>query len=566
MKQSLTLIPTLREIPSDIEVNSHIMLLRAGYLRQSVNGVYSYLPLAIRLLKKLIAMISEDMENLNAVEIRLPILQPRENLEQSHRVNQNEHEIFMLKDSQQRELILSPGHEEAMTILLHEEVKSYKRFPLVFYEVQTKFKDESRPRYGLLRSREQMAKNAYSFHSEEESLTNFYDQISQVYRIFLSKLGLTYEIVEAGLQHLGPKESFIIDSEFGETVVAYSNESNYQSKLEVAKVINRDVPSEEPMLPIEKIESINVKTIEEVCEFFNIEANRCIKSLVIKADDTFVVVLVRGDHHINLVKLSDILKASNVRLADDSEVRELLNCSIGSIGPIKLPIDVKVIADWTIQTIRNGVAGANEDGYHYCNVNPERDFAINCYEDIRYIKEGEPSPDGQGTIHFKKGIEVGCISKHHSFLSEKLEANFIDEKDLLNPILMGSYQLNLSKLLAVMAEIYQDQDGFIWPKQLSPYDLHIIPVNRNDEVQFELATQLYHILTSYHFDVLFDDRDESVGVKFVDSDLIGLPVRITIGKRASEGIVEVKIRKTGEIFEWAKEELIDHLNEYFRSN
>ena len=566
MKQSLTLIPTLREIPSDIEGDSHKMLLRAGYIRQSINGVYSFLPLAIRVLNKFITMIREEMENLNAVEIRLPILQPFENLEQSHWIDRNQHEIFTLKDSQQRELILSPSHEEAMTILLHDEVKSYKRFPLVFYEVQTKFKDESRPRYGLLRSREQMVKNAYSFHSEEESLMSFYDQIAQVYRIFLSKLGLHYELVEADLQHLGQKEAFIIDSEFGETVVAYSTESNFQSKLEYTKVINHDAPPEQPMLPIEKVESINVKTMEEVCHFFNIEATQCIKSIVIKADDTFVVVLVRGDHQINLFKLSNILNAKTVRYADETEVSELLNCSLSSIGPIKLPIDVKVIADLAIQNIRNGVSGANEDGYHYCNVNPERDFAVNFYEDIRYVNEGEPSPDGQGILQFKKGIEVGFIRKHHSRVSEKLEANFIDENDLLNPILMGSYQLNLSKLLAVMAEIYQDKEGFVWPKQISPYDLHLIPVNQNDEVQMELATQLYNILTSYHFDVLFDDRDESVGVKFVDSDLIGLPVRVTIGKRASEGIVEVKIRKTGEVFEWAKEELIDRLNEFFRTS
>ncbi|MBD8025735.1 proline--tRNA ligase [Ureibacillus sp. Re31] len=568
MKQSLTLIPTLREMPSDIEVKSHKMLLRAGFLRQSTSGVYSYLPLAKRVLNKLEKMISEEMEKLGAIEITLPSLQPKDILQHSFRFNEKDEEVLHLKDRNERQLILAPSHEEVMTQLMRDEIKSYKKLPITFYQIQSKFRDESRPRFGLLRSKEFLMKAAYSYHATEESLETTYLQMSEVYSNILSRLGLYYEVVDADTRSIGglKAQEFIIASENGETTIAYSDESNYASNIEVAPVVSTYPSSEKPMNPLEKVETPQVKTIEEVCSFFTKEQTDCMKSIVFNVDGEFVVVLVRGDHQINPIKLRNVLKAHSLSLATEEEIQQLLGCTLGSIGPIKLPVNVKVVADLAIQSIRNGIAGANEDGYHYINVNPERDFAINSYEDIRYIQEGDPSPDGNGTIRLKKGIEVGHIRMSGTELTEKFNANFIDENGQSKPMYMGSFGLGISRLLAVMAEMYQDDHGFVWPKQFSPYDVHLIPVNINDEVQFDLASQLYHILTSYHFDVLFDDRDERAGVKFIDSDLIGLPVRVTIGKRASEGIVEVKIRRTGEIFEWAKEELIDRLNEYFRSH
>lgn len=568
MKQSSTLIPTLREVPSEIEGKSHEMLVRAGYLRQSTSGVYSYLPLAKRVLKKLEKLISEEMEQLGAIEIGLPILLPIEQIEPQLPFVSDRNEVLELNDRNERKLTLAPSHEAAITLLMHDEIKSYKKLPLIFYQIHTKFRDENRPRQGLLRSREFILQEAYSFHEDRDSLEATYNQMAQVYSSILTKLGLYYQVVEAdaGTAEENEAQELVVSSDNGDSIIAYSNESNYASNIEVTKVVNSYIPSELPMQPLEKVDTPNVKTIEEVCGFLQIDEAECIKSLVFNADGELVVVLARGDHHINPIKLRNVLQAKTLQLANETEIMQLIGCSLGSIGPIKLPVTVSVIADLAVQTIRNGVAGANEDGYHFINVNPERDFAINRYEDIRYIKEGDPSPDGIGTILFKRGIEVGYVSKLGTYVSEQLDAKFINENGQSQPMIMGSYGLGVSRLLAVLAENYQDENGFVWPKQFSPYDIHLIPISINDEVQLNLATELYHILTSYRFEVLFDDRDERAGVKFVDADLVGLPVRVTIGKRAHEGIVEVKLRRTGETFEWAKEELVDRLNEFFRSN
>jgi len=566
MKQSSTLIPTLRDMSSDIEVKSQKMLLRAGYIRQSASGVYSYLPLAKRVLNKLEKMIHQEMETLGAVEVSLPTLQGQDVQEQSINFDVDQEELLQITNRNKQNLILAASHEEAITMLIREGIQSYKRLPITLYQIQAKYRDEKNTRLGLLKSREFLTKDSYSFHVNDESVEDSFNNIKQAYSNILSKLGLHYEIIEADSGTGVEAIEFIIASEIGETVIAYSNESRFAANIEVAQVINNVVPSDIPMKSLEKVATPNVKTIEDVSAFFNIEETNCIKSLVFNIDGEFVVVLVRGDHQINPYKLRKVLNANSIYLATEEQVQELLGCQVGSIGPMKLPIDVKVVADYAIQSIRNGIAGANEDGYHYMNVTPERDFAISSYEDLRYIKEGDPSPDGQGTILFKRGIEVGKISKLGTSLSEKLKANYIDENGQSLPILMNSYYLGISRLLAVIAENFQDDNGFVWPKHFSPYELHLIPVNTNDEVQLNLANELYNILTFYQFEVLFDDRDERAGVKFIDADLIGLPVRITVGKRASDGIVEVKVRNTGETFEWPKEELIDHLNEIFRTN
>ncbi|HWK23725.1 MAG TPA: proline--tRNA ligase [Ureibacillus sp.] len=566
MKQSSTLIPTLRDMSSDIEVKSQKMLLRAGYIRQSASGVYSYLPLAKRVLNKLEKMIHQEMETLGAVEVSLPTLQGQDVQEQSINFDVDQEELLQITNRNKQNLILAASHEEAITMLIREGIQSYKRLPITLYQIQAKYRDEKNTRLGLLKSREFLTKDAYSFHVNDESVEDSFNNIKQAYSNILSKLGLHYEIIEADAGTGVEAIEFIIASEIGETVIAYSNESRFAANIEVAQVINNVVPSDIPMKSLEKVATPNVKTIEDVSAFFNIEETNCIKSLVFNIDGEFVVVLVRGDHQINPYKLRKVLNANSIYLATEEQVQELLGCQVGSIGPMKLPIDVKVVADYAIQSIRNGIAGANEDGYHYMNVTPERDFAISSYEDLRYIKEGDPSPDGQGTILFKRGIEVGKISKLGTSLSEKLKATYIDENGQSLPIVMNSYYLGISRLLAVIAENFQDDNGFVWPKHFSPYELHLIPVNTNDEVQLNLANELYNILTFYQFEVLFDDRDERAGVKFIDADLIGLPVRITVGKRASDGIVEVKVRNTGETFEWPKEELIDHLNEIFRTN
>ncbi|WP_223552617.1 proline--tRNA ligase [Lysinibacillus sphaericus] len=568
MKQSKTLIPTLREVPADAEVKSHKQLLRAGFIRQNTSGVYSYLPLAKRVLTKIENIIREEMEAINSIELLMPALQSAELWQESGRWEKYGPELMRLKDRHDRDFALGPTHEEVITTLVRDEIKSYKKLPLTLYQIQTKFRDEKRPRFGLLRGREFIMKDAYSFHATRESLDETYDDMYRAYSNIFSRLGLNYRAVIADAGSIGGKgtHEFMVLSEIGEDTIAYSDTSNYAANIEMAEVIVDYQPSDEALKDLEKVATPDQKTIEEVSAYLNVEPSTVIKSLVFDVDGELVVVLARGDHEINDIKLKNALNADSVELASEEAIRNLLGCGVGSIGPVKLPVDIKVVADNAIKSIRNGVAGANEDGFHLVSVNPERDFAVNEYLDIRFIQVGDPSPDGQGTIKFAEGIEVGHIFKLGTTYSAKMNGTFLDEQGKTQPFIMGCYGIGVSRILAAVAEHFQDENGFIWPTQLSPYDIHVVPVNTKDETQVALADELYGLLKSYRYDVLLDDRAERAGVKFADADLIGLPVRVTVGKKATEGIVEVKFRQTGETFEWKKEEVIDRLNEFFRKN
>lgn len=568
MKQSLTFIPTLREVPADAEVKSHQVLLRAGFIRQNASGIYSYLPLARKLLAKIERVIREELEAVNAQELLMPAMQSAELWQESGRWEKYGPELMRFKDRHNRDFALGPTHEEVVTTLVRDEIKSYKKLPLTLYQIQTKFRDEKRPRFGLLRGREFIMKDAYSFHATRESLDATYEDMYRAYSNIFTRLGLNFRAVIADAGSIGGKgtHEFMVLSEIGEDTIAYSDSSDYAANIEMAEVVVDYKAGDAAMKELEKAATPDVKTIEEVSSFLEIPADHCIKSLVFKIDDELVVVLARGDHEINDIKLKNALGADSVELAEEAEIKELLGCTIGSIGPVKLPVNVKVVADHAIKSIRNGVAGANEDGFHFVNVNPERDFAINSYEDIRFIQEGDPSPDGQGTIKFAEGIEVGHIFKLGTTYSEKMNATFLDENGKAQPFIMGCYGIGVSRILAAIAENFQDEKGFVWPKQLAPYDVHLVPVNTKDEAQVQLADELYGLLKSFRYDVLYDDRAERAGVKFADADLIGLPVRVTVGKKAAEGLVEVKFRQSGETFEWAKEEVIDRLNEFFSIN
>ncbi len=568
MKQSKTFIPTLREVPADAEVKSHKQLLRAGFIRQNTSGVYSYLPLAKRVLTKIENIIREEMEAINSIELLMPSLQSAELWQESGRWEKYGPELMRLKDRHERDFALGPTHEEVITTLVRDEIKSYKKLPLTLYQIQTKFRDEKRPRFGLLRGREFIMKDAYSFHASRESLDETYDDMYRAYSNIFSRLGLNYRAVIADAGSIGGKgtHEFMVLSEIGEDTIAYSDTSNYAANIEMAEVLVDYQPSDEALNELEKVPTPDQKTIEEVSAFLNVEPSKVIKSLVFDVDGELVVVLARGDHEINDIKLKNALDAGSVELASEAAIRDLLGCGVGSIGPVKLPVDIKVVADNAIKSIRNGVAGANEDGFHLVNINPERDFAVNEYVDIRFIQEGDPSPDGQGMIKFAEGIEVGHIFKLGTTYSAKMNGTFLDEQGKAQPFIMGCYGIGVSRILAAVAEHFQDDNGFVWPTQLAPYDIHVVPVNTKDETQFALADELYGLLKSYRYDVLLDDRAERAGVKFADADLIGLPVRITVGKKATEGIVEVKFRQTAETFEWKKEEVIDRLNEFFRKH
>jgi prolyl-tRNA synthetase len=567
MKQSLTFIPTLRETPADADVKSHQLLLRSGFIRQNTSGIYSFLPLGKRVLQKIESIVREEMDAINGVEVLMPAMQQAELWQETGRWYSYGPELMRLKDRHSREFALGATHEEVITSLLRDEIKSYKKLPLTLYQIQTKFRDEKRPRFGLLRGREFLMKDAYSFHATRESLDQTYEDMVQAYTNIFTRLGLNFRAVIADSGAIGGKDTheFMVLSEIGEDTIAYSDTSDFAANIEMAEVNVSYEASTEELLEAEKIATPDQKTIEQVTAFLNVEAERCIKTLVFNVDGELVLVLARGDHEINDIKVKNALQAKVVEFATEEEVQNLLHCESGSLGPVRIPVGTKVIADHAVAAVRNGITGANENGFHLKNVNPGRDFAIDQYEDLRFIMEGDPSPDGNGTIVFAKGIEVGHVFKLGTTYSEPMNGTFLDDNGRSQPFIMGCYGIGVSRVMAAVAEQFQDEKGFIWPTAVSPYDVHLVPVNTKDEVQVEMADDLYKLMKSYRYDVLYDDRAERAGVKFADSDLIGLPIRITVGKKAVEGLVEVKIRKTGETFEWKKEEIIDHLQSFFAS-
>ncbi|WP_175989049.1 proline--tRNA ligase [Bacillus sp. Marseille-Q1617] len=561
MKQRNTLIPTLRETPADAEIKSHQLLLRAGYIRQNASGIYSFLPLGKKVLKKVEDIVREELDAVGAAELLMPALQPSELWKESGRWGTYGPELMRMNDRHDREFALGATHEEMITSIIRDEIKSYKRLPLTLYQIQTKYRDEKRPRFGLLRGREFVMKDAYSFHSSPESLDETYEQIFQAYTNIFTRCGLNFRAVIADSGAMGGKDTheFMVLSEVGEDTIAYSDQSTYAANIEMAEVIDSYSRSNQEMLAVEKVSTPDVKTIEDVAAFLDAGKENCIKSLLFKVDEEYVLVLSRGDHEINDIKVKNFMNANLVELASAEETKEILGCEFGSIGPCALGDKVKIVADQAVRYIRNGVAGANEEGNHLINVNPERDFHVSEYGDLRFIQEGDPSPDGKGTIVFAKGIEVGHVFKLGTRYSDAMNSTYLDENGRAQSIIMGCYGIGVSRTLAAVAEQFNDDNGLVWPSNLAPYDLHLIPINLKDEHQAALAHELYEEFGKHRYDVLMDDRAERPGVKFADSDLIGLPVRVTVGKKASEGIVEVKVRKTGEMLEVHKDELMSTL-------
>ncbi|MGG3942444.1 proline--tRNA ligase [Peribacillus psychrosaccharolyticus] len=560
MKQTMTLIPTLRETPADAEIKSHQLLLRAGFMRQNSSGVYSFMPLGIRVLQKIETIVREEMENAGAVELLMPALQQAEFWQESGRWYSYGPELMRLKDRNNREFALGATHEEVITSLVRDEVKSYKRLPLTVYQIQTKFRDEKRPRFGLLRGREFIMKDAYSFHANQESLDEVYQRLFTAYTNIFTRCGVDFRAVIADSGAMGGKDTheFMVLSEVGEDTIAYSDTSDYAANVEMAPVILTKEKSTETENPLEKIETPGQKTIEDVASFLNVSQQQCIKTLLFKVDDKYVAVLVRGDHEVNDIKLKNFYDAGSVELASPAETQEILGCPVGSLGPVGLK-EVEILADQEVEFLVNAVTGANEEDFHYINVNPNRDFEVSQYTDLRFIQEGDVSPDGEGTIKFAKGIEVGHVFKLGTRYSEAMNAVYLDENGRSQPMIMGCYGIGVSRTLAAVAEQFNDDKGLLWPANLAPYQVHLIPVNMKDDTQAAVAEELYQDLKAQGLAVLMDDRKERAGVKFADSDLIGIPVRVTVGKKAADGILEVKIRKTGEVLEVNKAELAETL-------
>ena len=559
MKQSQMLIPTLRDVPADAEIKSHQLLLRAGYIRKNASGVYSYLPLGKKVLSNIEQIVREEMENAGAMEMLMPALQPAELWQETGRWSNFGPELMRLNDRHGREFALGATHEEVITSLVRDEVNSYKKLPLMLYQIQTKFRDEKRPRFGLLRGREFVMKDAYSFHSSYESLDEAYERMVTAYSNIFTRCGLNFRAVIADSGAMGGKDTheFMVLSDVGEDTIAYSNESDFAANIEMAPVKVDYEKKEEPLQELKKVSTSDQKTIEEVSTFLKVTEKSCMKSLLFKVDEKYVLVVVRGDHEVNDVKVKNLYDANVVEMASEQDVLSLLGCPFGSIGPVGVPDEVEVVADYAVEVMTNGVCGANEEGFHYLNVNPERDFSVSQYADLRFIQEGDPSPDGQGTIQFAKGIEVGHVFKLGTFYSESMNATFLDENGKSNPMIMGCYGIGVSRTMSAIVEQYHDDNGMVWPTSVTPFDVHIIPINVKKEEQKKLADQLYDTLKTENIRVLYDDRKERPGVKFADSDLFGFPLRITVGKRANEGIVELKMRKSGETLEVSVDHLIE---------
>ena len=546
MKQSKVFIPTMREVPAEAEALSHRLLLKAGLIKQSTSGIYSYLPLATRVLNNISKIVREEMESIDAVEILMPALQQAELWEESGRWGAYGPELMRLKDRNGREFALGPTHEEVVTSLVRDELKSYKRLPLTLFQIQSKYRDEKRPRFGLLRGREFIMKDAYSFHADEESLDATYQDMYNAYSRIFKRVGINARPVVADSGAIGGNHTheFMALSEIGEDTIVYSNESDYAANIEKAEVIYYPSEKHTETAELSNIETPNVKTAQELADFLNRPLDEIIKTMIFKVDGEFMMILIRGHHELNDVKLKAYFGTDNVEMASQDEIVNLVGANPGSIGPIHNK-EIKIYADNYVKDLNNLVIGANEDGYHYVNANVERDFNIDEYGDFRFILEGEMLSDGSGKAQFAEGIEVGQVFKLGTKYSEAMNATFLDNQGKAQPLIMGCYGIGISRTLSAIVEQNNDENGIIWPKSVTPFDLHLITINPKKDDQRELGDQLYAQLND-KFDVLYDDRKERAGVKFNDADLIGLPLRVVVGKRAEEGVVEVKQRLNGE--------------------
>ncbi|KRN10933.1 prolyl-tRNA synthetase [Liquorilactobacillus mali KCTC 3596 = DSM 20444] len=557
MKQSKILIPTIKEVPSDAEALSHKLMLRAGYVKQITAGMYAYLPLAHKVLMKIQQIIREEMDAIDAVEMLVPAVIPAELWQESGRYETYGPAMFKLKDRHERDFILGPTHEETFTSIIRDSIKSYKKLPLTLYQIQMKYRDENRPRFGLLRGREFLMFDGYSFHATQGSLDTVYNQMESAYQNIFERCGLNFRSIigDAGAMGGNDSKEYMAIADIGEDTIVYSDGSDYAANLEMAKNLRASKISHESKRDLKKVPTPNAKTVEEVAEFLETPVDNVLKTLLLYADEKPTVVLLRGIDELNEVKLKNFLGADEIRMATQEETVKILGTGFGSVGPIGISKNLRVVADIDVEKMSNGICGANEDGYHFINVNAPRDYEVDDYVDLRMVHEGETSPDGQGSLKFTRGIEIGHIFKLGTRYSNDLKADVLDENGRQVPVIMGCYGIGVSRLLSAIIEQNSDENGIIWPQTIAPFDIHVVPVNSKNATQVKLANEVTSDLQSAGYSVLIDDRKERAGVKFADSDLMGLPVRVTIGKKAEEGIVEVKLRRNGETVEVRREEL-----------
>ncbi|KUK32673.1 MAG: Proline--tRNA ligase [Thermoanaerobacterales bacterium 50_218] len=564
MRVTQTLIPTLREVPAEADTVSHQLLLRAGMLRKVASGIYTLLPLGYRVVMKIEQIIREEMNRAGGVELLMPIIQPAEIWHETGRWDVYGPEMFRLRDRHGRDFCLGPTHEELITDIIRNEVKSYRQLPLLLYQIQNKYRDEKRPRFGLMRAREFIMKDLYSFDKDEAGLEVSYQKMYEAYCRVFKRCGLDFRVVEADPGAIGGGETheFMVLADTGESKVVFCTSCDYAANVEKAPCDPQIIPSEENPRPLEMVATPDMRTVKEVADYLGVPSHQLIKTMFYKVDGEYVAVLVRGDRVVNETKVKNFLGATSVEIASEDEVMEAFGVPLGYAGPVGLQEKdkIKVIGDHEVRYLVNAVTGANKEGYHYRNVNTGRDYQVDAWADLRVAGAGDLCPRCKAPFQAKRGIEVGQIFKLGVKYSKALGATVLNENGKEVPIVMGCYGIGVTRTMAAAVEQNHDEDGIIWPPSIAPYEVVVIPVSHRDMLQVRMAEEVYQSLAAAGIDVIYDDRPERPGVKFKDADLIGYPVRIVIGSRAVEdGLVEIKWRASKEILYKSKEELVPYL-------
>ena len=560
MKTSQSLIPTLRDDPGEAETVSHRLMLRAGLIRKVAAGIYTYLPLGLRVIRKIEQIIREEMNRAGAQELLMPIASPAELWKETARWDYYGKELLRFKDRHERDFCLGPTHEEVITDLFRREVRSYRQLPLNLYQIQTKFRDEIRPRFGLMRGREFIMKDAYSFDLDEAGAKISYQKMYDAYTRIFTRCGLTFRAVEADTGLIGGDVSheFMVLAETGEATVAYSDQGSYAANLERAEVLPPSDVDASSLRPLTPVATPRHRTVEEVTAFLQIAPRQLVKTLLYRAGTETVAVLIRGDHEVNEVKLARLLHVTDVVLADPETVQRVTGAPLGFAGPVGLQ-QVRILADHAVKGMNNFVIGANKADTHYQNANFDRDFTVQQFADLRNAQAGDPSPRGSGVLTLAKGIEVGQVFLLGTKYSQKMNATILDDQGKERLAIMGCYGIGVGRTAAAAIEQNHDEKGIIWPYPIAPFHLHLMTVSQSERTT-EVATRLYADLMAAGFEVLWDDRSDRAGVKFNDADLIGAPFQIVVGdKGLADGIVELKMRRSGSKSRIAPGDLAAHL-------
>ena len=563
--------PTLREVPSDADVVSQQLMLRAGFMRKTANGLYSFLPLGWRSIKKIEAIVREEMDRASAQEIMMPILQPAEIWKESGRWNAYGAEMMRINDRHDNEFCLGPTHEEMITTLVKNEINSYRQLPVNLYQIQSKFRDERRPRYGLMRSREFIMKDAYSFDVDEAGLDESYKSMYDAYTRIFTRCDLTFRPVEADSGAIGGSgtHEFMAIAEAGEADIVYCTKCDYAANIEIGKpgIIKQD---EEVLQELSVVDTPNASTIEAVAEMLNLPLHKTIKAVVFSIDGKVVLAIVRGDHEVNEVAVQHaVLGSVEPEMATPEEL-EKVGLTAGFISPVGLQQtdEFAIVVDESVMETYNVCGGANKKDAHYVNINPKRDFNVEdiIVAPIRLITKDDVCPKCGGSLEHAKGIEVGQVFKLGTKYSEALQATFLDQNGRPNPMIMGCYGIGVSRTLAAAIEQYHDENGIIWPRSIAPFEAVIVPINAKDEALMSTSQTIYTALQNAGVDVLLDDRKDRAGVKFKDADLIGYPLRITVSKNTLENNeVEIQIRKSGEALPCAIDSVADKVTELLQN-